>query len=60
LKKVFLASGFSNKNGTQQMLYMYDVLTESMLISALMLSHYLHKIPCFSSIHIIRRLFLNP
>ena len=32
LKKVFLASDFSNKNGTQQMPYMYDVLTESMLI----------------------------
>ena len=33
LKKVFLASGFSNKNGTQQMTYMIDVLTESMLMA---------------------------
>ena len=34
LKKVFLASDFSNKNGTQQMPYMYDVLTESMLMAS--------------------------
>ena len=34
------------------MLYMYDILTEPMLV--------LHIIPCLSSIQIIGRLFLNP
>ena len=33
LKKVFLTSGFPNKNGTQQMPYMYDILTEPMLMA---------------------------
>ena len=34
LKKVFLTSGFSKKkNGTQQMPYMYDILTEPMLVA---------------------------
>ena len=32
LKKVFLTSGFPNKNGTQQMLYMYLILTQPMLL----------------------------
>ena len=62
LKKVFLTSGFPKKkrmvcnrcgtcmtsNGT----YVGDAL--------LILSHYLHIIPCLSSIQIIDRLFLNP
>ena len=34
LKKVFLTSGLSKKkNGTQQMPYMYDILTEPMLVA---------------------------
>ena len=33
LKKVFLTSGSSNKNGTQQMPFMYDILTEPMLVA---------------------------
>ena len=34
LKKVFLTSGFSKKkNSTQQMPYMYDILTEPMLVA---------------------------
>ena len=33
LKKVFLTKGFSKKNGTQQMPYMYDILTEHMLVA---------------------------
>ena len=34
LKKVFLKSGFSQKKeGTQQMPYMYDILTEPMLMA---------------------------
>ena len=33
LKKVFLTSGFSKKrNGTQQMWYMYNVLTEPIIV----------------------------
>ena len=32
LKKVFLISGFPNENGTQQMPYMYDILTKPMLV----------------------------
>ena len=40
LKKVFLTSGFLNKNGTQQVPYMYDILTEPIYIAgALTLSH---------------------
>ena len=33
LKKVFLTSGFLNKNGTQQVPYMYDILTEPILLA---------------------------
>ena len=33
LKKVFLTSGFLNKNGTQQVPYMYDILTEPTLLA---------------------------
>ena len=33
LKQVFLTSGFPNKNGTQQMPYMYYILTEPMLLA---------------------------
>ena len=33
LKQVFLTSGFQNKNGTQQMPYMYYILTEPMLLA---------------------------
>ena len=33
LKQVFLTSSFPNKNGTQQMPYMYYILTEHMLLA---------------------------
>ena len=33
LKKVFLTSNFPNKNGTQQMPFMYDILTEPKLVA---------------------------
>ena len=33
LKKVFLTSSFPNKNGTQQMPFMYDILTEPKLVA---------------------------
>ena len=33
LKKVFLTSGFLNKNGTQQVPYMYGILTEPILLA---------------------------
>jgi len=33
LKKVFLTSGFPNKNGTQQVPYRYDILNEPSYIS---------------------------
>ena len=53
LKKVFLTSG------TQQMPYMYNILTEPTYVDgALTLSHQLHIIPCLSVTY-IRRLFLN-
>ena len=52
MKKVLLTNGFSNKNATQQIPDMYDILTEPMLVAPI--------IPCSSSIQIIRRLFLNP
>ena len=46
-KKVFLTSGFSKKkkNGTQQMSYIYDILTEPIYVGgALTFSHWLHDI----------------
>ena len=33
LKKVFLTSNFPNKNGAQQMPFMYDILTEPKLVA---------------------------
>ena len=33
LKKVFLTSGFLNKNGTQQVPYMYGILSEPILLA---------------------------
>ena len=42
LKKVFLTSSFPKKNGTQQMSYMFDILTESSYIS-------FHVVICFYS-----------
>ena len=33
LKKVFLTSNFPNKNGTQQMPFMYDILTEPKVVA---------------------------
>ena len=33
LKKVFLTSGFLKKSGTQQVPYMYNILTEPILLA---------------------------
>ena len=41
------------------MSYMYDILNEPMLVARL-INFELHIIPCWSSIQIIGRLFLNP
>ena len=45
-KKVFFTSGFSKKkNGTQQMSYIYDILTEPIYVGgAFTFSHWLHDI----------------